>query len=128
MKKTPIKAKVKALTPIKRSRFQFKVAFATVAFCFTLLGGLWQLDKHWTPREIYEIAIAQQMKTNEQFQKQIEATGLQQQVFYFQRRCEEIKKQARAKPRDINLAADYAECLSDKKQVEDKLYNVQKPK
>lgn len=103
-----------------------KLAIGAVAFLVSLLGGLWTLDRHWTPREIHEIALAQQGQINEGFLKRLETQGLQQDANYWRRRVEDLKRDCAANPKNKQLQADLVDAIAEHKKAEDRLYEAQK--
>jgi hypothetical protein len=102
-----------------------KVAIAGLLLILSLIGGIWSLDKHWLPREIHDIAMAQTKATIEQTRSQLEVMGLQQQEFYWKRRESELKSELRVKPNDVRLQEDYREAVTERRRVEDEVRRLQ---
>lgn len=105
-----------------------KLALGGLGTIIALMGGLWGLDRHWLPREIHDLAMAQTEKAVDKITNQLGVMGLQQQEFYWKRREQDLKAEMRTRPNDRALREDYEYAIQERRRVEDEVRKIQNPK
>ena len=103
----------------------FKTAIASLVVLFGILGGVWAMEEHYTPRDFHELCMTQVQRQMADFQKTNQIQRAQDQVFYWMRIETQIREEIARQPNDSNLYRKLNEVSRQREAAQNQLQLLQ---